>query len=303
MDLLQVLFEIPQEIERGLTLGTLKRVGGVIVDADSNKIRCWLQEGLPRQHDTFINPMPNEDIFNALLCGNIIQAGVTLAAAAIVVNEVKKVQKQLDEINKKLDEMMSNLEQIEYNQFINFTKHYTRGITNFRESYFDEALKNFREFRSDIEHFLLRSDPVYLLANFYLVEQSLIHIYTALEYEMLAASKIDNVNPSQIMGNYIELIEKIFNHLNIRASLVRRLPNQMERLALLTINNKLSNADVLISQMIDCLNSKKKVIECMYEDKKKLIGGNYIYLPLDEKYALGCSTTINTCSNDDDQYM
>src|SRR6266498_654900 len=42
---LEILFEIPKWIEKGLASGVLKRVGGVIVKSGSRQVVAWLRDG------------------------------------------------------------------------------------------------------------------------------------------------------------------------------------------------------------------------------------------------------------------
>ena len=42
---LEVVFEVPPEIVRGLATGTLERVGGVIREQGSKQVVMWLREG------------------------------------------------------------------------------------------------------------------------------------------------------------------------------------------------------------------------------------------------------------------
>ncbi|GAB4516689.1 MAG: hypothetical protein OHK0046_22440 [Anaerolineae bacterium] len=72
---LEVVFEVPKFIERGLASGTLERVGGVIRDTASKQIIAWLREGSVVQDAVRVGsglPSP----FG--LIANVIQGALTL---------------------------------------------------------------------------------------------------------------------------------------------------------------------------------------------------------------------------------
>lgn len=280
---LQVLFKVPDEIDAGLRSGLFERIGGVVRYADNKRIYAWLQENpfTINNTDEIINPIPNDGIItDKILHGNIIQASTTLMSTAIIVNEIRKVSEKIDRINCVLDKMMDKIEEVERNQFIDITKNYARGIVNFKESFFNDASVCFRMFRSDICHFLLNKRPAYLLSNFYLIEQSLLYIYTSFEYELMSAIKISTEYSLQIIDRYVEIIEKIFNYLDIKKSLRGRFPNSMERLAILNINKRIQCQDKLLPQLVECLQVKQQAIKCINDNKQELTCGGYIYMPM-----------------------
>jgi hypothetical protein len=106
---LEVLFEVPKWIERGLATGVLKRVGGVIVKSGSRQVVAWLRDG------SAINKVLNVSSNLPSPFGVLMSAGrsaVTLwdgkqtrNAIGSVSQQVAHVAEQIVSVNQQLNQL------------------------------------------------------------------------------------------------------------------------------------------------------------------------------------------------------
>ncbi len=97
---LNVVFDVPPEIAKGLRDGTLERVGGVVRDSSSKQVVTWLQEGGSQVTKSLIQlPMAG------------INLGVSVAGFAVVIqqlnlisDQIKTIEAKVDQVNHKLDD-------------------------------------------------------------------------------------------------------------------------------------------------------------------------------------------------------
>jgi len=106
---LEVLFEVPKWIEKGLASGALKRVGGVIVKSGSRQIVAWLRDG------SAINKIVNVGTNIPSPFGVVMSAGRTAAMLwdnRITRNAIGSVGKQMAQVAEQVTGVSQQVNQL-----------------------------------------------------------------------------------------------------------------------------------------------------------------------------------------------
>lgn len=101
---LEVVFEVPAKILKGLADGTYERVGGVIRRVDNKQIVLWLSEimGETSEEDKVPSLLTSPQLLLGMQVANL---AVNVAGFAIIYQKIKVVEQKIDEIDQKLDEL------------------------------------------------------------------------------------------------------------------------------------------------------------------------------------------------------
>ena len=135
MSNLAVLFDVPQHIEMGLKTGQLQRVGGVIVDSQTQQIVTWLRDSgivesavenllsgisplniIFEAANTAISLYDNEltrkavdaltsnvnMLASATATGQLMNLAITGVSFQVIIKQLDNLSKQLDELSKQI---------------------------------------------------------------------------------------------------------------------------------------------------------------------------------------------------------
>lgn len=110
MSTLNVALELPQPILLGLQSGSLKRVGGVIVDSSTNQVVTWLRDGasdFADQSNPLVNSLMSASKFGALrmLTPGMMVLNVALAgmASSALTSRFSQISSQLAELKSEFE--------------------------------------------------------------------------------------------------------------------------------------------------------------------------------------------------------
>ena len=103
---LNVVFDLPAVVAKGLRDGTLERVGGVVRDSSSKKIVMWLQEGGSEVSKAWSRP-PFMTATNSLA---IVDLGVSVTGFAMVLNQLHHISDQIRTIEAKVEQIGHKLD-------------------------------------------------------------------------------------------------------------------------------------------------------------------------------------------------
>lgn len=100
---INVLFEIPEDILKGLADGRYERVGGVIRKVDSKTVVSWLSEAGESISDKRLpGILGNQQMIMGLQVANL---AVSAVGFAMIYHKLKKVEFQLQNLDRKIDEV------------------------------------------------------------------------------------------------------------------------------------------------------------------------------------------------------
>lgn len=107
---IDVVFDVPAKVVKGLTNGSLERVGGIVRDSSSKKVVMWLHEGGSKQ--PFNPPLPiNAD---ALAMASPLLAtanlGVSVVGFAMVLQQLNRITDQIRVVEAKVDQISHKLD-------------------------------------------------------------------------------------------------------------------------------------------------------------------------------------------------
>jgi len=114
---INVLFELPEEIARGLANGTLERVGGVIRRTVDKKIVLWLTEiGKGElQKDGLPSILSSPQMLLGMQVANL---AVNVAGFALIYQKIQQVERQLHSIDEKLVTLVEGQKWLDKKQLI-----------------------------------------------------------------------------------------------------------------------------------------------------------------------------------------
>lgn len=110
---LDVVFDVPSNIVRGLSDGSLERVGGVIRDSSSKRIVMWLHDGGSEVSKVLTNPQlvgGANSLAKAAPMLATVNLGVTVIGFAIVLNQLNHISDQIRFIEAKVDRIGEKLD-------------------------------------------------------------------------------------------------------------------------------------------------------------------------------------------------
>ncbi len=114
---LDVVFDVPALVAKGLMNGSLERVGGVVRDASSKQVVMWLRDGGEASTALTQPPLPNLPLGQALQVANpllsALNLGVSVAGFGIVItqlnqmgDQIRKMEAKIDQVSAKLDDLI-----------------------------------------------------------------------------------------------------------------------------------------------------------------------------------------------------
>ncbi|MGB7340750.1 MAG: hypothetical protein WBC91_17765 [Phototrophicaceae bacterium] len=126
MSNIQILFQIPTQIETGLALGTYERIGGVVRDTGTKQVVMWLQEG-----SQFSS---GQNVVGGLMSSVMHKTGMSSAAASAVlggtvpvlnlamagytlylmIESVRELEKEIEENHERVSEEFARDRRIEF---------------------------------------------------------------------------------------------------------------------------------------------------------------------------------------------
>ncbi|ACI97484.1 hypothetical protein [Rhodospirillum centenum] len=119
MAMLEILFDLPEEIIRGLADGTLKRKGGVIYNSDGGVV-MWLKEtGTAMQSQAASTPLPPElasqlqslqGLMGLQIGLQALTLGVTVAGFVILAKKMDAIGRKLDQIAAAIDDLTDEVQ-------------------------------------------------------------------------------------------------------------------------------------------------------------------------------------------------
>lgn len=106
---IDVLLEIPVDIQRKLAQGTYERVGGVVREADTKHVVTWLKQVSPTETVNQVVNLPTL-LSGTAAAGSVLTLGVSVLGFGMLSKQLNKLETQLKEtqallakINRKLD--------------------------------------------------------------------------------------------------------------------------------------------------------------------------------------------------------
>ncbi len=201
---------------------------------------------------------------------NLVQIGLQVVSTALIMHKLNQIQCEISAINSNILEALRSLDTIEYNQFLDFSKHVTRGIDRFSCDDFEEALRNFQNFRSDISHYLFGQKPVRLLAHFDIVASAWKYICIAEQYEVNAAMALGR-DAGKIVDQYLELLSRILHFLDIREDFKKTFPNLEAQVAMKNAGKYLKPSIENFLELEDSYKLQKLCIDTYCEHKEKSV--------------------------------
>ncbi|MDC0832541.1 hypothetical protein POG22_05880 [Geitlerinema sp. CS-897] len=105
METLNITFDLPTEIAKGLADGTLVRKGGVI-QHENGRIKMWLKEAVVDSQNGFTFPsgMPLITATSMLTLGvSVIGFSLIYKQVKFIEKRLKRIQKEIEKIDKKID--------------------------------------------------------------------------------------------------------------------------------------------------------------------------------------------------------
>jgi hypothetical protein len=119
MAILQILFDLPEEIIEGLANGTLKRKGGVIYNSNGGVV-MWLKEtGEAIQSQTSGIPLPPElasqlqslqGLMGLQIGLQALTLGVTVAGFVIIAKKIDAIGRKLDQISDAIEDLADEVQ-------------------------------------------------------------------------------------------------------------------------------------------------------------------------------------------------
>ncbi|AFY50727.1 hypothetical protein Nos7524_5002 [Nostoc sp. PCC 7524] len=103
---IQIAFALAPHIAKGLSDGSLLRVGGVVVDATTKQVVTWLKEITPNSLKPTLNQSSNSVLNLAVSGANLVASG---ANAAVIRKGLSDVNERLGGIEYQLEELGQNL--------------------------------------------------------------------------------------------------------------------------------------------------------------------------------------------------
>jgi len=97
---LNVVFDVPPQIAKGLRDGSLERVGGVVRDSSSKQVVTWLQEGGSEITKALVQP----PIAGINLGVSVVGFAAVLQQLNCISEQIKSVEAKVDQVNHKLDD-------------------------------------------------------------------------------------------------------------------------------------------------------------------------------------------------------
>ena len=98
---INVMFELSEEIVKGLANGTLERVGGVVRRVGDKKIVVWLTEaGAEVSREAGLPSILNSP--QMLMGMQVANLAVSVAGFALIYHKLQQVQRQIEGIDQKL---------------------------------------------------------------------------------------------------------------------------------------------------------------------------------------------------------
>lgn len=124
MTSLDVTFEIPEEIIKGLTTGSYERVGGVIRETNSKRTVAWLIEATSEFSEQTENipaaPELQKIIFNQnMIMGlQVVNLGVSVAGFALLYKKLQVLESEIRNIATDLKEVKRSVERLDKKQYL-----------------------------------------------------------------------------------------------------------------------------------------------------------------------------------------
>ena len=110
---LDVVFDVPQNIAKGLQDGSLERIGGVVRESSSKRVVMWLQEGGSMVTKGIPIP-PWAGGVDALAVATPLLAtanlGVSVAGFAVMLQQLNRISDQIRAVEAKVDQISHKLD-------------------------------------------------------------------------------------------------------------------------------------------------------------------------------------------------
>jgi hypothetical protein len=109
MTAINVLLEVPIEIQAGLATGAYERVGGVVRETGTNRIVAWLRDGLDTQSDTTNSlSFASHSLTYLMRSGLILNMAISTASHVIILDRLNRLSDNLkalgDELKKEFQQ-------------------------------------------------------------------------------------------------------------------------------------------------------------------------------------------------------
>lgn len=260
-------YEVPADIARGLTNGTMS-INGAVVQGTDGKIIRWLQVVNPDlAQQPQVQPIGGMPLGAEIGVANIV---VQMATTAVIMHKLGKIDAKLDKLLSIANDLMRKVDTIEWNQWLEVTKHYQRAIESYNDGDLSQAMRDFRILRSDVWHFLSGNDPVHLMANYHIPSLCLQVLCLAEPYEEKAAIDAGVGDVGKVPTRYIQLVQDVIAYLDLSAKYTSQLPTSQ---LLAAMRNHVDHLQPAIDQMPQLelyYEARQCVLEAVVDRKLEL---------------------------------